>query len=125
MLSLFGLIISLVQSNLIFPKQGSLYGKTINLPLIGCQTIKTRIISDKMAYINLEGIINENGTAKYIKNNRKEIVLLSWNLRKLMRKFRSEFSFPYYDIENDEIIFKLKVRTIFLDKKIILKKITE
>lgn len=125
MLSLFSLIFSLLQSNLIFPKQGSVYGKTISLPLIGSQSIKTRIITDKMAYINLEGIINENGTAKYIKNNRKEIVLLSWNLRKLMRKFRSEFSFPYYDIENDVIIFKLKVRTIFLDKKIILKKITE
>ena len=75
-----------------------------------------------MAFIKLEGMINENGTARYLHNDNKEIVYLSWNLRKIMKKFKSEFSFPSYDIENDRIIFNLKVKPIFFNKKIILEK---
>ena len=55
-------------------------------------------------------------------NDNKKIIYLSWNLRKIMKKFKSEFSFPSYDIENDRIIFYLKVKPIFFNKKIILEK---
>ena len=75
-----------------------------------------------MAFIKLEGMINENGRARYLHNDNKEIIYLSWNLRKIMKKFKSEFSFPSYDIENDRIIFNLKVKPIFFNKKIILEK---
>jgi hypothetical protein len=107
-----------------FPLIGETYSTTVNVPLIGKQTIETRMINKNMAFIKLEGMINENGTARYLHNDNKEIIYLSWNLRKIMKEFKSEFSFPSYDIENDRIIFnlKVKVKPIFFNKKIILKK---
>ena len=80
------------------------------------------MINNNIAFIKLDGIINENGIARYLYNDKKQLVYLSWNLRKMMKKCRSNFSFPYYDIDNDRIIFILKVKPIFLKKKIILER---
>jgi len=117
------LLFSLINKNLCFPLIGETYSTNVNVPLFGKQTIKTRMINKNMAFIKLEGMINENGTARYLHNDNKEIIYLSSNLRKIMKKFKSEFSFPSYDIENDRIIFNLKVKPIFFNKKIILEKI--
>lgn len=122
MISFLVVLFSLINRNTCFPLIGETYSTTVNVPLIGKQTIETRMINKNMAFIKLEGMINENGTAKYLHNDNKEIIYLSWNLRKIMKKFKSEFSFPSYDIENDRIIFNLKVKPIFFNKKIILEK---
>ena len=123
MYSYFFFIFSLIQRNKILPSVGSSYKTIVHVPLIGTQTIETTMITDNTAFIKLNGMINENGTARYIYNDKKEIVYLSWNLRKIMKKFKSEFSFPFYDIENDIIVFNLKVKPIFFNKKIKLKNI--
>ena len=116
-------IFSLIQRNKILPSVGSSYKTIVQVPLIGTQTIETTMITDNTAFIKLNGMINENGTARYIYNDKKEVVYLSWNLRKIMKKFKSEFTFPFYDIENDIIVFNLKVKPIFFNKKIKLKNI--
>ena len=123
MINFLVVIFSLINRNICFPLIGETYSTTVYVPLIGKQTIETRMINKNMAFIKLEGMINENGTARYLHNDNKEIIYLSWNLRKIMKKFKSEFSFPCYDIENDRIIFNLKVKPIFFNKKIILEKI--
>ena len=122
MISFLVVLFSLINRNVCLPLIGETYSTTVNVPLIGKQTIETRMINKNMAFIKLEGMINENGTARYLYNDNKEIIYLSWNLRKIMKKFKSEFSFPSYDIENDRIIFNLKVKPIFFNKKIILEK---
>jgi len=122
MMNFLVVLFTLINKNVCFSIIGQTYSTTLNVPLIGKQTIETRMINKNMAFIKLEGMINENGTARYLHNDNKEIIYLSWNLRKIMKKFKSEFSFPYYDIENDRIIFNLKVRPIFFNKKIILEK---
>ena len=122
MISFLVVLLSLINRNVCFQLIGETYSTTVNVPLIGKQTIETRMINKNMAFIKLEGMINENGTARYLHNDNKEIIYLSWNLRKIMKKFKSEFSFPSYDIENDRIIFNLKVKPIFFNKKIILEK---
>ena len=113
---------TLINKNVCFPLIGETYSTIVNVPLIGKQTIETRMINKNIAFIKLEGMINENGTARYLHNDNKEIIYLSSNLRKIMKKFKSEFSFPSYDIQNDRIIFNLKVKPIFFNKKIILEK---
>lgn len=122
MMNFLVVLFSLINKNVCFPLIGQTYSATVNVPLIGKQTIETKMINKNMAFIKLEGMINENGTARYLHNDNKEIIYLSWNLRKIMKKFKSEFSFPSYDIENDRIIFNLKVKPIFFNKKIILEK---
>ena len=122
MINFLIVLFSFINKNVCFPLIGETYSTTVIVPLIGKQTIETRMINKNMAFIKLEGMINENGTARYLHNDNKEIVYLSWNLRKIMKKFKSEFSFPSYDIENDRIIFNLKVKPIFFNKKIILEK---
>ena len=123
MISFLVVLFSFIYKNACFPVIGETYSTTLNVPLIGKQTIETRMINKNMAFIKLKGMINENGTATYLHNDNKEIIYLSWNLRKIMKKFKSEFSFPSYDIENDRIIFNLKVKPIFLNKKIILENV--
>ena len=115
-------LFSFINKNVCFPLIGETYSTTVNVPLIGKQTIETRMINKNMAFIKLEGLINENGTARYLYNDNKQLIYLSYKLRKIMKKFKSEFSFPSYDIDNDIIIFNLKVKPIFFNKKIILQK---
>ena len=123
MFSYLILFLSLIQKNIILPSVGNIYRTTINVPLIGSQTIETTMINSNTAFIRLNGMVNENGTARYIYNDKKEVVYLSRNIRLIMKKFNSEFTFPFYDIEKDTIIFNLRVKPIFLNKKIQLKNI--
>ena len=103
------------------PIQGSCYSRKITIPLIGQQFIETIIINKNKAQINLNGIVNESGSVLYYKKNDQDIFKLSKNLNEVMEKFKCEFSFPEYNEEKDEIIFKLHIMPIYF-KKIILKK---
>ena len=122
MINFLVFLFTLINKNICFPLIGETYSTSVYVPLIGKQYIETGMISKNMAFIKLEGAINEIGTARILQNDNKEIIYLSWNLRKIMKKFKSELSFSYYDIENEIIIFIVKVKPIFLNKKIILKK---
>ena len=104
------------------PHIGIVYGKTVKLPIIGKQYIETEYINKNTAAIRLQGIINNNGTSKIFYENNKEIIELSDNLARIMNKFRCKLNKPYYDIENDKIIFELCFKSI-LSKKVILDRI--
>ena len=104
------------------PPIGIIYGKTVKLPLVGKQYIETEYINKNTAVIRLEGIINNNGTSKIFYENNEEIIELSDNLINIMNKFRCKLNRPYYDIENDKIIFELCFKSI-LSKKVILDRI--
>lgn len=102
----------------VIPNPGSVYQKKIYIPIVGKQIIETEIISNNFAFIRLEGIINEQGTAKYIYSNDRHFIKYSLNLRKIIKKYKTELSFPYYDIENDELLFNLNVKVINFKSKI-------
>ena len=70
MISFLVVLFSLINRNTCFPLIGETYSTTVNVPLIGKQTIETRMINKNMAFIKLEGMINENGTAKYLHNDK-------------------------------------------------------
>jgi hypothetical protein len=110
--------ISTNQNNIDVPKPGSIYQKNLNFPIIGNQIIQTEIINNNYAFIRLNGLINQKGTAKYITANNRHLIKFSYNLRNVIKKYKTEITFPYYDIEKDEIIFNLNVKVINYKKKI-------
>ena len=115
-------VVGLVNNNHIIPPIGNIYGKNIQLPIIGKQYIETEYINKNTAAIRLKGIINKNGTSKIFYENNEEIIELSDNLINIMNKFRCKLNRPYYDIENDKIIFDLCFKS-FLSKKVILDRV--
>ena len=118
------LLIVNVLMSVIMPSIGNIYGKNILIPLVGYQYIETEIKKKNTVSITLSGIINEKGTAKYIKyKGGDDIIILSRNLKQLIKQFRCEFNFPVYDNNNDIIIFKLYIKPLYFNKKIVLKKI--
>lgn len=96
----------------IIPKPGNIYQKKLYIPIIGKQLIEAEIVTNNYAFIRLEGLINEKGTAKYFNANDKHMIKFSYNLRKIIKKYKTELTFPYYDIENDEILLNINIKVI-------------
>ena len=110
-------------NSVIVPKLGSIYQKNLYIPTIGKQVIEAEVITNNYAFIRLQGLINEKATAKYINRNERHMIKFSYNLRKIIKKYKTELTFPYYDIENDEILFNLNVKVINYNTKIKMSRI--
>ena len=108
---------------IVLPNPGSIYQKNLYIPIIGKQIIEAEVITNNYAFIRLQGLINEKGTAKYINRNDKHMIKFSYNLRKIIKKYKTELTFPYYDIKNDEILFNLNVKVINYNTKIKMSRI--
>ena len=108
----------------IFPPVGREYGKTISIPMLGNQAIHSRVITKNSVGISLKGIVNLNGTAKYLKSEDRELIVLSYNLRKTLRTLQVDFGRPEYDSKRDRVIFCLKIKPLFYSKNIILERDT-
>ena len=72
----------------------------------------------------LKGIVNLNGTAKYLKSEDRELIVLSYNLGKTLKILQVDFGRPEYDSKRDRVIFRLKIRPLFYSKNIILERDT-
>lgn len=110
-------------NSVIVPKLGSIYQKNLYIPIIGKQVIEAEVLTNNYAFIRLQGLINEKATAKYINRNERHMIKFSYNLRKIIKKYKTELTFPYYDIENDEILFNLNVKVINYNTKIKMSRI--
>jgi len=108
----------------IFPPVGREYGKTISIPMLGNQEIHSRVMTKNSVGISLKGIVNLNGTAKYLKSEDQELIVLSYNLRKTLRTLQVDFGRPEYDSKRDRVIFCLKIKPLFYSKNIILERDT-
>ena len=116
-------LVSSLISN-VFPPVGREYGKTISIPILGNQEIHSRVMTKNSVGIRLKGIVNLNGTAKYLKSEDRELIVLSYNLRKTLRTLQVDFERPEYDSKRDRVIFRLKIRPLFYSKNIILERET-
>ena len=114
-------LVSSLISN-VFPPVGREYGKTISIPILGNQEIHSRVMTKNSVGIRLKGIVNLNGTAKYLKREDRELIVLSYNLRKTLRTLQVDFGRPEYDSKRDRVIFRLKIRPLFYSKNIILER---
>ena len=108
----------------IFPPVDREYGKTISIPMLGNQEIHSRVMTKNSVGIRLKGVVNLNGTAKYLKSEDRELIVLSYNLRNTLRILQVDFGRPEYDSERDMVIFRLKIRPLFYSKNIILERVT-
>lgn len=115
--------INIVPNLNLIPKPGSIYQKNLYIPIIGKQIIEAKVINNNYASIRLQGLINEKGTVKCINKNDKYMIKFSYNLRKIIKKYKTELTFPYYNIENDEILFNLNVTIINYNTKIKMSRI--
>ena len=109
----------------IIPPVGRQYSKIITIPVLGKQQIFSEVLSKNTVGISLKGIVNQNGTAKYLNNDEREIVVLSYNLRKTMKMLGVDFNMPEYDIERDRVIFRLKIKPVFYSKTIVLDRVQD
>ena len=116
-------LVSSLISN-VFPPVGREYGKTISIPILGNQEIHSRVMTKNSVGIRLKGIVNLNGTAKYLKSEDRELIVLSYNLRKTLRTLQVDFGRPEYDSKRDRVIFRLKIRPLFYSKNNILERET-
>jgi hypothetical protein len=90
--------------------------------MLGNQEIHSRVITKNSVGINLKGVVNLNGTAKYLKSEDRELIVLSYNLRNTLRILQVDFGRPEYDSERDRVIFRLKIKPLFYSKNIILER---
>jgi hypothetical protein len=107
----------------IIPPVGRQYSKIITIPVLGKQQIFSEVLSKNTVGIHLKGIVNQNGTAKYLKNEMQELIVLSYNLRKTLKMLGVDFNKPEYDIESDRVIFRLKIKPVFYSKTIVLDRV--
>lgn len=107
----------------IIPPVGRQYSKIITIPVLGKQQIFSEVLSKNTVGIHLKGIINQNGTAKYLNNHGKELIVLSYNLRKRIKMLGVDFNIPEYDIKRDRVIFRLKIKPLFYSKNIVLNRV--
>ncbi len=106
----------------VFPPIGRQYGKTITIPVLGTQEIFSEVLSENTVAIKLKGIVNQNGTAKYLKNDNRDLIVLSYNLRNTLNRLKVDFGRPEYDNMRDCVIFSIKIKPLFYSKNIILER---
>ena len=100
------------------PKIGSIYSKTINIPLVGKQYIETEMISKNRAKLILKGLLNEEGQAVYTIKNNKTKIKLNYCLNNLLNTIKCKFSDINYNENKDEIEINLFIKPIFYKKKL-------
>uniref|UniRef100_A0A6C0H433 Uncharacterized protein n=1 Tax=viral metagenome TaxID=1070528 RepID=A0A6C0H433_9ZZZZ len=114
------------------PPLNNLYKGSINFPLAGKQNIEFERLKKNTSHVRLYGLINCNGyiyndeNDKNYENISKSIsnkcinmkYELDNNLLNIMRKYRCSIESPYYDVNNDTILFVLKINMLGLTKSI-------
>lgn len=104
------------------PPINQVYKTSINLPLIGRQNIEYERTDLYVSQVRLDGIINECGNVYLDKNNLYDYTF-DEVLKRIVNKYKCSLENPYYDPENDIVVFKLKIKVIKFGKTIVLKKI--
>lgn len=102
------------------PQLNNLYRGSIIFPLMGKQIIEFERLHKNTSQVRLSGLINCNG---YIYNDESDEntcmnYVLDNNLKNIIRKYRCSIESPYYDVNNDTILFILKINMLGLTKSI-------
>lgn len=104
----------------ILPPINNIYKTKIVIPLIGSQNIEYERIKKYESQVRLKGIINDKGSV-YI--NKQDIYDYSFDevLQKIINKYKCELYNPYYNYEDDVIVFKIKIKLLKFGKTLFLK----
>jgi hypothetical protein len=98
------------------PALHKVYSGYIIVPLIGKQNIEFERLKENTSRVRLYGLINCNGLV-YNDDTTMNYELDPY-LKNIMTKYRCTMETPYYDVNNDTILFVLKINMIGLTKRI-------
>lgn len=107
------------------PSLNKVYSVALVFPLLGNQNIEFERLKKNTSQVRLSGLINCKG---YIynevkdENYEKENTCINYeldnSLKNIMRKYRCSIEAPYYDANNDTILFVLKINMLGLTKSV-------
>ena len=107
------------------PSLNKVYSVALVFPLLGKQNIEFERLKKNTSQVRLSGLINCKGyiyndekDENYEKENRCMNYELDNSLKNIMRKYRCSIESPYYDANNDTILFVLKINMLGLTKSI-------
>jgi hypothetical protein len=116
------------------PALHKVYSGYLIIPLIGKQNIEFERLKENTSRVRLYGLINCNGLVYNDKNtntntnsntNSKDETPMSYELdpylKNIMTKYRCTIDAPYYDVNNDTILFVLRINMLGLTKSIKLR----
>ena len=109
------------------PPLNNVYYGSINFPLLGKQNIEFERVKKNTSQVRLYGLINCNGYVYNDENDENDENVniintmnyeLDNNLINIVRKYRCSIEAPLYDVNNDTILFVLKINMLGLTKSI-------
>jgi hypothetical protein len=103
------------------PALHNVYSGYLVIPLIGKQYIEFERLKENTSRVRLYGLINCDGLVYNDKNEDDHIDMsyeLDPYLKNIITKYRCTMETPYYDVNNDSILFVLKINILGLTKNI-------
>ena len=99
------------------PALHKVYSGCLIVPLLGKQNIEFERLKENTSRVRLYGLINCDGLV-YNDDDTAMSYDLDHNLKNIMTKYRCTIDAPYYDVNNDSILFVLKINMLGLTKSI-------
>jgi hypothetical protein len=109
------------------PSINKVYSVALVFPLLGNQNIEFERLNKNTSQVRLNGLINCKG---YIYNDITDLQDANYEkktymnyeldntLKNIMTKYRCSIEAPYYDVNNDIILFVLKINMLGLTKSV-------
>lgn len=130
MITMFNILALTLTLSYALPSINKVYSVALVFPLLGNQNIEFERLKKNTSQIRLSGLINCKG---YIYNDITDLqdtkdanyekktcmtYELDNTLKNIMNKYRCSIEAPYYDVNNDIILFVLKINMLGLTKSV-------
>lgn len=127
MITMFNILTLTLASAYSLPSINKVYSVVLVFPLLGNQNIEFERLKKNTSQVRLSGLINCKGyiyndltDAKDVNYEKKTYMNyeLDNSLKNIMTKYRCSIEAPYYDANNDIILFVLKINMLGLTKSV-------
>ena len=127
MITMFNVLTLILASAYALPSINKVYSVALVFPLLGNQKIEFERLKKNTSQVRLSGLINCKG---YIFNDITDLKDTNYekktcmnyeldnSLKNIMNKYRCSIEAPYYDANNDIILFVLKINMLGLTKSV-------
>lgn len=127
MITMFNILTLTLACAYALPSLNKVYSVGIVFPLLGNQKIEFERLKKNTSQVRLSGLINCKG---YIYNDITDLKDTNYEkktymnyeldntLKNIMNKYRCSIEAPYYDVNNDIILFVLKINMLGLTKSV-------
>jgi hypothetical protein len=124
---MFNILALTLASAYALPSINKVYSVVLVFPLLGNQNIEFERLKKNTSQVRLSGLINCKG---YIYNDITDLKDANYEkktymnyeldntLKNIMNKYRCSIEAPYYDVNNDIILFVLKINMLGLTKSV-------